>query len=35
MHFFRTPGNNLMAAALNNHMKDKEVVLDSKDKVFM
>ena len=33
--FFRTTGNSLMAAALNNHLKDKEIVLDSKDKVFM
>ena len=24
-----------MAAALNNQMKDQEIVLDSKDKVFM
>ena len=33
--FYRTSGDNLMAAALNNQMKDQEIVLDSKDKVFM
>ena len=35
MYFFRTPEDSLFAAALNNQMKDQEIVLDSKDKVFM
>ena len=35
LHLFRTGGKDLATYPLNNHIKDKEIVLDSKDKVFM